>query len=78
MFFRYTDRPGVVGIVGTLLGEAGRQHRRRCRCARRTAGGDALMMLTVDTAVPPPLLAEIADAIGATAASTVDRRPDGR
>ena len=29
LFFRYHDRPGVVGVVGARLGDAGRQHRRR-------------------------------------------------
>ena len=42
-FFRYADRPGVVGIVGRILGDAGDQHRgdaggpRRPRAARRSS-----------------------------------------
>jgi D-3-phosphoglycerate dehydrogenase len=71
LFFRYSDRPGVVGIIGTLLGEAG-VNIAAMQVARRTAGGEALMTLTVDTPVAPDLLARAADAIGATAASTVD------
>ena len=71
LFFRYSDRPGVVGIIGTLLGEAG-VNIAAMQVARRTAGGEALMTLTVDTPVAPELLARAADAIGATAASTVD------
>ena len=40
--------------------------------ARREAGGEALMTLTVDSAVAPELLAKAAAAIGATASSSVD------
>jgi len=40
--------------------------------ARRAAGGEALMTLTVDSPVAADLLAKAAEAIGATAASTVD------
>jgi D-3-phosphoglycerate dehydrogenase len=71
LFFRYVDRPGVVGAVGTLLGEAG-VNIAAMQVARREIGGEALMTLTIDTAVAPELLAAAASAIGATAASVVD------
>jgi D-3-phosphoglycerate dehydrogenase len=71
LFFRYSDRPGVVGAIGTLLGEAG-VNIAAMQVARREAGGEALMTLTVDNKVEPVLLAGAADAIGATAASAVD------
>jgi D-3-phosphoglycerate dehydrogenase len=71
MFFRYADRPGVVGTVGTILGGAG-VNIAAMQVARRAAGGEALMTLTVDSPVAADLLAKAAEAIGATAASTVD------
>jgi D-3-phosphoglycerate dehydrogenase / 2-oxoglutarate reductase len=71
LFFRYVDRPGVVGTIGTFLGEAG-VNIAAMQVARREAGGEALMTLTVDNNVAPELLAKAADAIGATAASAVD------
>jgi D-3-phosphoglycerate dehydrogenase len=71
LFFRYTDRPGVVGAIGTLLGEAG-VNIAAMQVARRDIGGEALMTLTVDTNVAPELLARAAEAVGATAASAVD------
>jgi D-3-phosphoglycerate dehydrogenase len=71
VFFRYSDRPGVVGAIGSLLGEAG-VNIAAMQVARREAGGEALMALTVDHKVEPVLLAEAAEAIGATAASVVD------
>jgi D-3-phosphoglycerate dehydrogenase len=40
--------------------------------ARREAGGEALMTLTVDSAVEPETLTRVAAAIGATASSSVD------
>ena len=43
---------------------------------RREAGGEALMALSLDSAVPADVLAEIADVIGATAARTADLTED--
>jgi D-3-phosphoglycerate dehydrogenase len=40
--------------------------------SRREAGGEALMVLTVDSAIPPAALAEIADGIGSTSTHPVD------
>jgi D-3-phosphoglycerate dehydrogenase len=71
LFFRYADRPGVVGAVGTLLGEAG-VNIAAMQVSRRDVGGEALMTLTVDTAVTPELLERSASVIGATAATAVD------
>jgi D-3-phosphoglycerate dehydrogenase len=71
LFFRYVDRPGIVGAVGSILGEAG-VNIASMQVARRTAGGEALMTLTVDNPVRLDLLAVAADAVGATSASTVD------
>ena len=52
VFFRYADRPGVVGAIGTLLGEHG-VNIAAMQVARREAGGEALMTLTVDSPVAP-------------------------
>ena len=50
LFFRYADRPGVVGAVGTDPRQAG-VNIAAMQVARREAGGEALMTLTVDTPV---------------------------
>ena len=71
LFFRYVDRPGVVGLGGSILGTAG-VNIAAMQVARREAGGEALMTLTVDTTVAPDLLVKAADAVGATASSAVD------
>ncbi|MEA2461104.1 MAG: D-3-phosphoglycerate dehydrogenase / 2-oxoglutarate reductase [Actinomycetota bacterium] len=59
-FFRYEDRPGIVGIVGTLLGEAG-VNIANMQVARHTEGGEALMGLAVDSPIPQDVLQGIAD-----------------
>ena len=75
VFFTYSDRPGIVGVVGKILGDrainiAGMQV---CRNAR---GGQALIVLTVDSALPAPVLDEISSSIGAGFGRAVDL--DGR
>jgi len=73
LFFRYADRPGVVGAIGTILGEAG-VNIAAMQVARREAGGEALMTLTVDSSVDAELLSTVASAIGADRGSLVDLR----
>jgi D-3-phosphoglycerate dehydrogenase / 2-oxoglutarate reductase len=58
-FFRYEDRPGIVGIVGTLLGRAG-VNIANMQVGRRAQGGEALMGLAVDSPIPEDILDEIA------------------
>ena len=53
---RYSDVPGVIGRVGSILGEAG------VNIAHMAVGrrdGDALMALTVDSPVPTQAQAAI-------------------
>jgi D-3-phosphoglycerate dehydrogenase len=71
VFLSYEDRPGVVGIVGQVLGEAG-VNIAGMQVSRRAAGGEALMVLTVDSAVPADALDDIATRIGARSARPVD------
>ena len=74
-FFRYEDRPGVVGTVGQVLGSAG-VNIASMQVARQSQGGSALMALTVDSGVDATALEEIARQIGADevrAVSLVDR-----
>ncbi|GID25662.1 phosphoglycerate dehydrogenase [Paractinoplanes brasiliensis] len=76
LFFRYSDRPGIVGAIGTLLGEAG-VNIAAMQVARREAGGEALMTLTVDSSVDAELLSTVAAAVGSAQASAVDLRLNG-
>ena len=75
VFFTYSDRPGIVGLVGQILGTQGINiaGMQVCRDAR---GGQALIVLTVDSALPPAVLGEISSSIGAAFGRAVDL--DGR
>jgi len=71
VFLRYADRPGIVGIVGRILGEAG-TNIGSMQVSRDRQGGHALVGMTVDSAVPSTVLEEIATEIGAESARSVD------
>jgi D-3-phosphoglycerate dehydrogenase len=75
VFFTYSDRPGIVGIVGQILGAEGINIAGMQVC-RDSRGGHALIVLTVDSALPPPVLEEITSSIGAIVGRAVDL--DGR
>ena len=70
-FLRYADRPGVVGVAGRILGDAG-VNIGGMQVSRDEAGGHALIALTVDSAIPQAVLAQIADEVGATSVRAVD------
>jgi D-3-phosphoglycerate dehydrogenase / 2-oxoglutarate reductase len=65
VFVTYEDRPGIVGIVGQLLGQAA-VNIAGMQVSRTAEGGAALMVLTIDSAIPPATLDEIAGAVGAS------------
>ncbi|MEA2516796.1 MAG: D-3-phosphoglycerate dehydrogenase / 2-oxoglutarate reductase [Actinomycetota bacterium] len=54
-FLRYEDRPGIVGIVGSLLGDAG-INIANMQVARQSEGGEALMGLAVDSEISQEVL----------------------
>ena len=60
VFFRYDDRPGVIGKVGTLFGEAD-VNIANMAVSRTNQGGKALMALSIDTPAPPDLVARFLD-----------------
>jgi D-3-phosphoglycerate dehydrogenase len=64
VFVTYEDRPGIVGIVGQQLGQAA-VNIAGMQVSRTSEGGQALMVMTVDSAIPPSTLDEIAAAVGA-------------
>ncbi|WP_016909949.1 phosphoglycerate dehydrogenase [Streptomyces xiaopingdaonensis] len=70
-FLSYTDRPGVVGTVGRILGEAG-VNIAGMQVSRAEEGGEAVVALTVDDTVGATVLNEIAGEVGATRARGVD------
>ena len=58
LFFTYVDRPGVIGRVGTILGEA-EINIATMDVGRPSRGGTALMGLTLDSAVAPEVIERI-------------------
>ncbi len=71
VFLTYSDRPGIVGIVGQILGDQQINIAGMHLC-RNSKGGLALIVLTVDSRLPPDVLAEITGAIGAVVGRAVD------
>ncbi|MGW0592605.1 phosphoglycerate dehydrogenase [Streptosporangium sp. NPDC002607] len=70
-FFTYTDRPGVVGVVGRILGDHS-INIASMQVARDVKGGKALIALTVDTAIPADVIDQIGAEIGADSGRSVD------
>ena len=71
-FFTYEDRPGMVGTVGGILGDAGGQHRRHAGLAPGQGRRGAGRAVSVDSAIPAETLAEIEAAISAVSVRAVD------
>jgi hypothetical protein len=67
----YRDRPGIVAIYGKEFGEAG-INIAGMQIARKSAGGEALSVLTVDSRVPDEIVERVAQAIDATQLSAIE------
>ncbi|HET6318291.1 MAG TPA: phosphoglycerate dehydrogenase [Chloroflexota bacterium] len=59
---RHNDRPGMIGLVGTVLGEAD-INISSMQVGRRERRGDALMILSVDEPVPASVVERIRQAV---------------
>ncbi|OZM81785.1 phosphoglycerate dehydrogenase [Pseudonocardia sp. MH-G8] len=64
LLLEYTDRPGVMGRVGSLLGEAA-VNIEAAQISQTTDGTDAIMLLRVDRPVDPGVLEPIGASVGA-------------
>ncbi len=71
MVLRYTDRPGVIGTLGRILGDAG-VNIAAMQVGRDVAGGVAVSVLTLDCAVPAQAADDVAREISATAVRMVE------
>ncbi len=70
-FFRYTDRPGMIGKVGTILGDAN-VNIASMQVGRTAAGGTALMGLVVDSPLSSEMLERIKAGAGMDDAWSVE------
>jgi D-3-phosphoglycerate dehydrogenase / 2-oxoglutarate reductase len=71
--FRYTDQPGMIGRVGTALGDAGVNIRSAAvgRGPDDESADDAVMIITTDAPVPEPVRAALENSADFHAARTV-------
>jgi D-3-phosphoglycerate dehydrogenase len=67
------DRPGVVGFIGTLLGE-NKINIAQFQVGRKSAGGEAVSILNVDSAVPEAVVQKIRNFSGITNVWVVNLR----
>jgi D-3-phosphoglycerate dehydrogenase len=59
IFVSHNDKVGIIGLVGTLLGEND-VNIASMQVGRKIVGGAAIMLLTVDKAVPKQVLVKLA------------------
>lgn len=71
LFTRHLDRPGLVGRVGTLLGEAG-VNIAALELGRDRPGGEAVMAMVLDAPAPRAVTERLASVAGIEAAVAVD------
>ena len=67
---QHTDRPGMIGLVGTLLGQAD-INISSMQVGRRAPRGEALMLLSVDEAVPSEVVERIRQAANMTSIKVI-------
>lgn len=71
LILHYGDKPGALGKIGTLLGEAG-VNIEAAQLSQDTTGGGATVMLRLDRDVPADVRAAIGDAVEASMVESVD------
>jgi D-3-phosphoglycerate dehydrogenase / 2-oxoglutarate reductase len=73
VFFKYRDRPGVIGAIGEQLGQAG-VNIASMQVGRRELGGEQVIAMAIDSAAPSHVLHGIAQAIAAHDVHSLDLR----
>jgi D-3-phosphoglycerate dehydrogenase len=71
----YADRPGSIGKIGTILGEAG-INIGSMNLGRRAKAGEAMVVLSIDTPASPETVAGLAAAVDAQFIRAVRMRPE--
>ena len=71
LILHYGDKPGALGKIGTLLGEAD-VNIEAAQLSQDTSGGGATLMLRLDRDVPQGVRAAIRDAVDASLVAVVD------
>lgn len=68
---RHTDKPGMIGRIGSILGDA-QVNIGAMQVGRKQTGGEAVMLMSVDKAVPDDVLKQIAGVDGIHFARAID------
>ena len=63
LIVRNDDRPGMIGLVGSALGDVGVSITNMA-VGQTSGGGTALMVLSTDRPVPPEVIGRVRDAAG--------------
>lgn len=63
-FFRYVDRPGIIGTIGTMFGEAG-VNIAAAQVGRAGAANEAIMAVALDDRISSQVIDAIVERIGA-------------
>jgi D-3-phosphoglycerate dehydrogenase len=71
LFTRHVDQPGMIGRIGTLLGDLD-INIATMQVGRKEHGGEAIMLLGVDKIVPEPALQQIQSIPGIQLACTLE------
>jgi D-3-phosphoglycerate dehydrogenase len=71
LIIRYDDGPGLIGKYGARLGEAG-VNIAGMQVSRSSQGGEAVAVITIDSALPEGVLDAVAEAVGVSAAREVN------
>jgi D-3-phosphoglycerate dehydrogenase len=68
---QHADVPGMIGRVGTILGNA-QVNISTMQVSRNTVGGDAIMVLSIDRPADEPTLAALRAVAGVGSVRTLD------
>ncbi len=71
LLFHHTDRPGMIGAIGSCLGRAG-VNIAELQLGRAEPRGEAVMVVVVDDPVPEPLVSELRRIDGVRSLSVVE------
>jgi D-3-phosphoglycerate dehydrogenase len=71
----YADRPGLIGKIGTILGEVG-SNIGSMNLGRRARAGEAMVVLSIDTPADPETVSRLAEAVDAHFIRAVRMRPE--
>jgi D-3-phosphoglycerate dehydrogenase len=71
LFTEHTDRPGMIGAVGTIIGNSGVNVSQMQVCLGIQRGGDAMMVLCLDEPLSPESFREILAIPGMSKATLV-------